>query len=151
AGVDVTINASASHYTQAGRTNESGQFEFPGGPVGEYRVIVRHPGFTDTEQPGVVGSGAAPVLHLQLKLAEQKESVEVAERAEVLNPQSSTPTTLVTREQIGRTPGADLSNSLAMITNFVPGAYMTHDQLHVRGGHQVTWAIDGIPIPNTNI
>ncbi len=28
---------------------------------------------------------------------------------------------------------------------------MTHDQLHVRGGHQVTWAIDGVPIPNTNI
>src|SRR5664280_3451239 len=27
----------------------------------------------------------------------------------------------------------------------------THDQLHVRGGHQVTWAIDGVPIPNTNI
>ena len=28
---------------------------------------------------------------------------------------------------------------------------MVHDQLHVRGGHQVTWAIDGVPIPNTNI
>ena len=38
-----------------------------------------------------------------------------------------------------------------MITNYVPGSYMTHDQLHVRGGHQVTWAIDGVPIPNTNI
>jgi hypothetical protein len=23
--------------------------------------------------------------------------------------------------------------------------------LHVRGGHQVTWAIDGVPVPNTNI
>ena len=151
AGAEVTISASASHYSQAVHTNESGQFEFPGIPIGEYKVIVRHPGFADSEQPVVVMSGAAPVLHLQLKLTEQKESVEVAERAEVLNPQSSTPTTLVTREQIGRTPGADLSNSLAMITNFVPGAYMTHDQLHVRGGHQVTWAIDGIPIPNTNI
>ena len=38
-----------------------------------------------------------------------------------------------------------------MITNYVPGAYMTHDQLHVRGGHQVSWLIDGVPIPNTNI
>ncbi len=28
---------------------------------------------------------------------------------------------------------------------------MTHDQLHIRGGHQVTWAIDGIPVPNSNI
>jgi len=49
------------------------------------------------------------------------------------------------------TPGADLSNSLSAITDYVPGAYITHDQLHVRGGHQVSWAIDGIPIPNTNI
>jgi hypothetical protein len=38
-----------------------------------------------------------------------------------------------------------------MITDYVPGAWMTDDQLHVRGGHQVTWAIDGVPIPNTNI
>jgi hypothetical protein len=38
-----------------------------------------------------------------------------------------------------------------MITNFVPGAYVVHDQLHVRGGHQTTWAIDGVEIPNTNI
>ena len=43
------------------------------------------------------------------------------------------------------------SNSFKMITDFVPGSYMVHDQLHVRGGHQVTWAIDGVPIPNTNI
>src|SRR5258706_12512562 len=28
---------------------------------------------------------------------------------------------------------------------------MIHDQLHVRGGHQVTWLVDGVPIPNTNI
>ena len=49
------------------------------------------------------------------------------------------------------TPGADLSNSLSLITDYVPGAWVTHDQLHVRGGHQVTWAIDGVPIPNTNI
>ena len=38
-----------------------------------------------------------------------------------------------------------------MITNFVPGAYLTHDQLHIRGGHQVSWLIDGVPIPNTDI
>src|SRR6478609_5889276 len=45
----------------------------------------------------------------------------------------------------------DQSNSLRVITQFVPGSYVVHDQLHVRGGHQVTWAIDGVPLPNTNI
>ena len=38
-----------------------------------------------------------------------------------------------------------------MITNYVPSAYMVHDQLHIRGGHQVSWLIDGVPVPNTNI
>ncbi len=38
-----------------------------------------------------------------------------------------------------------------MITDFVPGAYFTHDQLHVRGGHQTNWLIDGVEVPNTNI
>jgi hypothetical protein len=38
-----------------------------------------------------------------------------------------------------------------MITDYVPGAYVTHNQLHIRGGHQVTWLVDGVPVPNTNI
>ena len=38
-----------------------------------------------------------------------------------------------------------------MITDYVPAAYVTHDMLHMRGGHQVEWLIDGVPIPNTNI
>jgi len=40
---------------------------------------------------------------------------------------------------------------MAMITDFTPGAYVTHDMLHMRGGHQVDWLIDGVPVPNTNI
>ncbi len=59
--------------------------------------------------------------------------------------------TLISRLDVERTPGADRTNSLAMITDHVPGAYITHDQLHIRGGHQVSWLIDGVPVPNTNI
>jgi hypothetical protein len=40
---------------------------------------------------------------------------------------------------------------MQMITDYVPGAYMTHDQLHIRGGHQTSWLIDGVSIPNTKI
>ena len=38
-----------------------------------------------------------------------------------------------------------------MITDYVPGAYMTHDMLHMRGGHELSWLIDGVVHPNTNI
>ena len=40
---------------------------------------------------------------------------------------------------------------MEMITDYVPGAYMTHDMLHMRGGHQTGWLIDGVAIPNTKI
>ncbi|MBZ5724448.1 MAG: TonB-dependent receptor [Acidobacteriia bacterium] len=151
AGAEVTMRAAASEYTQTVQTSESGEFEFRVVPVGEYTVSVKQASFADAEQRVVVVSGSVPVVHFQLALAEQRASVVVAERADALTPQSSTPATMVTRQDIGRTPGADLTNSMAMVTDFVPGAYMTHNQLHVRGGHQVTWAIDGVPIPNTNI
>ena len=62
-----------------------------------------------------------------------------------------TPTTLITRQMIDETPGADRTTGTEMITDYVPGAYMTHDMLHMRGGHQTSWLIDGVAIPNTKI
>ncbi|MBS1854775.1 MAG: TonB-dependent receptor [Acidobacteria bacterium] len=150
-GAAVTLRAAASEWSQEERTGGNGEFTFAAVPAGEYTIRVAQQGFADREQRLTVSSGEAPVLHLQLALAEQRQSVDVSETAEEIDPQSATPETMVSRRTIERTPGADLTNSLAMITNYVPGAYMTHDQLHVRGGHQVTWAIDGVPIPNTNI
>jgi hypothetical protein len=41
-----------------------------------------------------------------------------------VNPERATPTTIVSRAEIARTPGADLSNSLSAITDFVPGAWV---------------------------
>ncbi len=38
-----------------------------------------------------------------------------------------------------------------MITDYVPGSYVTHDMLHVRGGHQTLWLLDGVPVINTAI
>src|SRR5690242_19874680 len=148
AGAEVTLRAEASSFAKTLETGDDGQFAFVAVPAGAYRVEVRHAGFAAATQRVVMASGSVPVLHFQLKLAEQRDSVEVAESASAVDPSSSTPETLVSRQDIEKTPGAALSNSLAMITNFVPGAYITHDQLHVRGGHQTTWAIDGIPIPN---
>ena len=68
-----------------------------------------------------------------------------------MNPESATTQATINRKEIEYTPGADRTNSLAMITDFVPGAYLVHDQLHIRGGHQVSWLVDGVPVPNTNI
>lgn len=147
----VTLHADASAFTSTVSTDSAGEFAFSAIPVGRYRANVTAEGFSSAEQALTVLSTASPVLHFALQLAVSRQSVEVTSRAEAVNPESATTTTLIGRDDIRGAPGADRSNSLAMITNFVPGAYVTHDQLHVRGGHQVTWAVDGVPVPNTNI
>ena len=150
-GVEVVLKAENSEYSQTTRTDADGEFHFDAVPIGEYRVSVAQAGFAAQEQRLAVLSGTAPVLHFEVQLATQAQSVTVTSEAPPAQTESITPTTLVTREEIAETPGASRTNSLAMITNYVPGAYFTHDQLHVRGGHQVSWLIDGVPVPNTNI
>lgn len=150
-GAEVKIRAATSDWSQAGRTDDDGQFTFNTVPTGDYRVTVTQQGFADMEQAVTVTSGSAPVLHFSLKVAAARETVDVSAEPLAANVESATTTTLVNRSDIARTPGADRSNSLAIITDFVPGAYFTHDQLHVRGGHQTSWLIDGIEVPNTNI
>ena len=148
---DVLLSAPHSQYSQTTQTDGNGAFEFPSVPAGEYTIHVVKTGFAGQEQLFTVASSTAPTLHFQLALASRQESVIVPEMLPAVTAESTTLTTLITRQGIERTPGASLTNSLNMITSYVPGAYITHDQLHIRGGHQVTWAIDGVPIPNTNI
>src|ERR1039458_6887100 len=151
AGVQGTLNAANSSYSGKVESGAMGEFELQAVPVGEYTIRAAGSGFDDLVQDVTVTSGRSEYLHLQLRMAEQRQSVQVNENQGAAVETAQAPLTLVSRQDIARTPGADLSNSMAMIVDFVPGAYMTHDQLHIRGGHQVTWEIDGVPIPNTNI
>ena len=102
-------------------------------------------------QDVTVISGTVPVVHFQLQIATANTKVTVSAASEAAPTDSPTPITLVDQLDIKRTPGADRSNSLAMITDYVPGSYVTHDMLHMRGGHQTHWLLDGIPVINTAI
>jgi hypothetical protein len=150
-GANVSLQSVSSDYGSTAKTDLNGEFKMPAVPVGEYRITLARDGFAPVEQSVLVSSGSAPVLHFQFHLASAKETVQVKERPEIVNSEAYTPTTLVSRNDVDRTPGADQTNSLRMITSFVPGAYLAHDMLHMRGGHQVSWLIDGVPIPNTSI
>jgi outer membrane receptor for ferrienterochelin and colicin len=151
ANASVHIRAAASDYSQEISTGVDGSFQSAPVPVGEYLITVQSDGFVPSEQTITVSSGSAPIMHFQLALRVATESVTVTESATGVDETRVTPTTVLSRRDIQATPGADLTNSLALITDYVPGSWVTHDQLHVRGGHQVTWAVDGVPIPNTNI
>jgi hypothetical protein len=77
--------------------------------------------------------------------------VSVGAATQMINPESSATETLTHRDDILLQPIAGGSGSLTMITNNVPGTFVMHDHLHSRGGHGVTWQIDGVPMPNSNL
>ena len=150
-GATVSLQAARSAFTATVRSDPSGTFRIPVVPLGEYIVTVTHPGFRSLGQSLTLASNTSPRLQFELQVGDVRESVTVSTSIDAATINSVTPTTLIGRSDIAQTPGADRSNSLAMITDYVPGAYITHDMLHMRGGHQVSWLIDGIQIPNTNI
>ena len=151
AGAQVTIRAQGSKWTKSAISDDQGEFVFGTVPVGYYVVSVDAAGFASQKQKIVVDTGQEVKLHFPLDVASANESVQVTETSPAVNTESSSTTTTIARREIAQTPGAEQTNSLAMITDYVPGAYVVHDQLHIRGGHQVEWLIDGVPVPNTNI
>ncbi len=150
-GAQLTLKAQNSEFTQTLKTNANGEFVFSSVPIGNYIVTVSANGFQSMRQDVIVQSDTSPILHFPLALATVKESVLVPGTAGQATTDSVTPTTMLSRIDIQQTPGADRTNGMEMITDYVPASYVTHDMLHMMGGHQVNWLIDGVPIPNTNI
>src|ERR1035438_5804222 len=112
----VMLHAKSSEWAKSVTTDASGEFQFNAVPLGDYSVSVASQGFSQTAQNVTVISGTVPVLHFQLRLAERNEKVIVSASPAVVATDSATPTTLVSRADIERTPGADRTNSLSMIT-----------------------------------
>ena len=146
AGAKVVLE-SAAHAITEQQTDSTGRFAFPKVEIGQYMLTISRRDFASLSQPVTVEAGYFPFASILLK-----ELAEVTVTASALPVVASvTPITMVSQEDIKSTPGASNVNSNAMITDYVPGAYQAHDMLHMRGGHQTNWLIDGVEIPNTNI
>jgi hypothetical protein len=150
ADAEVTIRAKDSAATQTTKTSPQGEALFVTVPFGTYVVAVKSPGFEPFDQEVQVISNTQTPVQVRLALAGLAQSVEVT-AVQRVNPESSATQTLTSREDILLQPLTDRSGSLAMITNNVPGTFVMHDHLHSRGGHGVTWQIDGVPVPNSNL
>jgi hypothetical protein len=148
----VRLESLASGAVLRTMTDAHGRFDFPNVAIGTYRLSVTRQGFVISTQPVTVEAGyfPHPDIVLSRSSAEKLAQVTVSAPAEPVVA-SVTPITLVSQQDIERTPGATNVNSLAMITDYVPGTYEAHDMLHMRGGHQTNWLMDGVEIPNTNI
>jgi TonB dependent receptor/Carboxypeptidase regulatory-like domain/TonB-dependent Receptor Plug Domain len=150
AGAEITLHATNSDFAVHGVSGQDGSFTLPQAPIGNYRLEVSAQGFTTWSEPVPLASDTNPNVHVELSVHAAAETVVVQGSANSAA-DTATPATLITHAQIDETPGASRTLSMAMITDYVPGAYMTHDMLHMRGGHQTSWLIDGVAIPNTKI
>ncbi len=149
AGARVVLE-SATHAIVERQTDSTGRFVFSNVAIGQYLLDISLRDFVPISQPVTVQAGYFPFARIVLTPASELSEVTVtARRLPVVA--SVTPITMVSEEDIEGTPGATNVNSLAMITDYVPGAYQAHDMLHVRGGHQTNWLLGGVEIPNTNI
>ena len=147
AGAEVVLE-SAAHAISRRQTDSTGRFDFPNVAIGHYRLTISRGDFTSLSQPVTVQAGYFPFASIVL-MPTLTEVTVTATRLPVVA--SVTPITIMSQEDIANTPGATNVNSLAMITDYVPGAYQAHDMLHMSGGHQTNWLMDGVEIPNTNI
>lgn len=151
AKAQITISPEGISGVRSVRSNSEGEFRATNLAPGNYLVSVSAPGFSPLKEQIRINPGPNPIVHFQLEISAVSASIQVAATASTLTTQTSTVQTHISQTEIQRTPGADQTNSLAMITDFTPGAYMVHDMLHIRGGHQVNWYLDGIPLLNTSI
>jgi outer membrane cobalamin receptor len=150
-GAQLLLQAKSSDWKREASTDDDGRFQFDAVPAGDYSIRISREGFREYDGDLAVVADSAPLRHFPLDLATVTETVQVKETSQTVDTTSSSSQTTLSRETIAATPGATRANSLELITDYTPGAYMVHDQLHVRGGHQVSWLVDGIPVPNTNI
>jgi TonB dependent receptor/Carboxypeptidase regulatory-like domain/TonB-dependent Receptor Plug Domain len=150
-GAHVLLKSIDSEFSLHTDTGADGEFDLPEAPIGTYHLEVEAAGFAAVDQLLTVASDTNPVVHVALTIAATKQTVVVEALEGAVATDTVTPTTLISRADIDETPGASRTLGTQMITDYVPGAYMTHDMLHMRGGHQTSWLIDGVAIPNTKI
>src|SRR5258707_8391393 len=103
---EVLLKAEHSDFTLTARTSVEGEFHFDSVPIGEYRITVSKADFGAQEEKLTVLSGTAPILHIELKVAKQAQTVTVTSEAPPAQQESVTPTTLGTREEIAENPAA---------------------------------------------
>lgn len=149
----ITLHATASAWVQATQTDMGGTFTITAIPIGDYKLQIEREGFAAINQNVQVIMGSAPNVELTMQVSSVVSTVEVTANTplEATAPDAASPPVLESGEDILKLPGADRMSSLQFVTETTPGAFVLHDHLHIRGGHQVNWSINGVPVPNTSM
>jgi len=119
-------------------------------PAGNYILLISHDGFRDFDRRL---ASQRPLRRCGISLWKSRASTQKWKSTPKPIAWTQPPPPLPPRLRAAEI--AELRriayNSLEFITSYTPARTCVHDQLHIRGGHQVSWLVDGVPVPNTNI
>ncbi len=148
-GASVTLRPESGEATGARETitDAQGRFTIDALEPGRYLLTASLPGFAAVEARVDLHPGTRATESLRLQVQRVAESVEVRG---VPGDAAATPSrTLIDRLDLQHIPGALRAGSLAAVIDTVPSATVAHDQLHVRGSHEVGYEVDGVPVPTS--
>jgi outer membrane cobalamin receptor len=148
-GVAMHVAAQAGQFRADALTDDKGRYVFSALDPGRYRVTARLSGFKTANVDVLVAVRQPATVDVRLELGEVSESVTVGAVSEALLPARSE--TLITRDEAWHVPGGLQIGSYAALLDTTPSTVMSHDLLHVRGGHQVSFEVDGVPVPSSTV
>ena len=96
----VMLKSRSSDWSKNTNTNDAGEFQFNGVPLGDYTVTVVSKGFAQTGQDVAVISGTVPVVHFRLQIASVNEKLTVSAIGAIAPTDIATPITLIDRTDI---------------------------------------------------
>src|SRR5262249_31521459 len=120
-------------------------------PFNDYRLSVESSGFETSVREVGVHSNLAQEVNQQLGVGGVKQEVSVTALHDLLDPEKTSPSTVMDRNWIERFPTSQRSRSAEEIAATAPGwTQDANGRLHARGiEYQVQYSIDGIPITDT--
>jgi hypothetical protein len=105
--VDASVTAVNidTNVSQATLTNQAGIYSFPSLPPGPYRLTIRHPGFKETVEQGLILHVQDAIsLNLRMEIGTANESVTVVAATVPLNTEDATVGTVIERKVVETMP-----------------------------------------------
>jgi outer membrane receptor protein involved in Fe transport len=167
-GADVSVQEVATGYRQTIKTGASGEYLFPGLPVGSYQLIVDKPGFSSYLQKGLVLTvGQAANNNVELQVGAVAEQVTVDANSSLVTTDSPTVGQLIDQRSVtalplnGRAvqqlvfliPGATNVSAQNCGGNCEGGTFSSEQYATVNGGgsNGVSYLLDGVDFNDSYI